>query len=100
MVAQAGVTTLTDGGEPTPSDLDGTACFADRDGFVLVNNHEIGGDEPHRVPARDGLTYDPGRRRRTTTITVDRSGTRTGESSASPGRATTAPADRRRGAPG
>ena len=79
VVAQAGVTTLTDGGEPTPSDPDGAACFAGDDGFVLINNHEIGGDEEHRVPARDGLTYDPGAGGGTTTITVDRSGTRTGE---------------------
>ncbi|MET0190489.1 MAG: alkaline phosphatase PhoX [Pseudonocardia sediminis] len=79
VVAQAGVTKLTDGGEPTPSDTDGTACFPDRGGFVLVNNHEIGGDEPHRVPTRDGLTYDPGAGGGTTNITVDRSGKRTGE---------------------
>ena len=31
-------------------------------GFTLVNNHEIGGSEANPVPARTGLTYDPGSR--------------------------------------
>ncbi|QJY49165.1 alkaline phosphatase PhoX [Pseudonocardia broussonetiae] len=79
IVAQAGVTTLSDGGEPTPSDMDGTACFATGGGFTLVNNHEIGGNEPFRVPARDGLTYDPGAGGGTTNIEVDADGERVGE---------------------
>ncbi|TNC24560.1 alkaline phosphatase PhoX [Amycolatopsis alkalitolerans] len=78
VVAEAGVTKL-DSGEPTPSDPDGTACFGDRHGFVLVNNHEIGGSEPYRVPALSGLTYDPGAGGGTTNIVVDQSGKRVRE---------------------
>ncbi|MFP5021178.1 alkaline phosphatase PhoX [Pseudonocardia phyllosphaerae] len=80
VVAEAGVTRLTDGGEPTPSDTDGTACFpGPRNGYTLVNNHEIGGDEPHRVPNRPGLTYDPAGGGGTTNVDVGRDGTRIGE---------------------
>lgn len=75
VVAQAGVTTL-ESGQPTPGDPDGTACFRDGRGSVLVNNHEIGGDEPYRVPALPGLTYDPGAGGGTTNILVDQSGKR------------------------
>jgi uncharacterized protein len=88
VVAHAGETML-DSGEPTPSDADGTAVFAGRPGhhhrdrgrggFVLVNNHEISGDEPFAVPALPGLTYDPGAQGGTTTIAVDRHGHRIGE---------------------
>jgi secreted PhoX family phosphatase len=78
IVAQAGKT-LLETGEPTPGDPDGTACFRGRRGFVLVNNHEIGGGEPHGVPALPGLTYDPGARGGTTNIEVDRHGTRVRE---------------------
>ena len=80
VVAEAGVTTLSDGGEPTPSDPDGTACFARRSGgYTLVNNHEIGGDEPHHVPNRDGLTYDPAAGGGTTNVEVGTNGERVGE---------------------
>ncbi|MDQ0379405.1 alkaline phosphatase PhoX [Amycolatopsis thermophila] len=75
VVAQAGVTKL-ETGEPTPSDADGTACFRNGRGFVLVNNHEIGGGEEFRVPALPGLTYDPGAGGGTTNIVVDRDGNR------------------------
>ncbi|GAB2975557.1 PhoX family protein [Amycolatopsis acidiphila] len=75
VVAQAGVTTL-ESGQPTPSDADGTACFRDGRGFVLVNNHEIGGGEPYGVPALPGLSYDPGAAGGTTNILVDHSGKR------------------------
>ncbi|HVW41546.1 MAG TPA: alkaline phosphatase PhoX [Amycolatopsis sp.] len=78
VVAQAGVTTL-ESGQPTPSDADGTACFRDRHGFVLVNNHEIDGSEPYKVPALPGLTYDPGAAGGTTNIVVDRDGKRVRE---------------------
>ncbi|MFC0003222.1 alkaline phosphatase PhoX [Micromonospora siamensis] len=75
IVAQAGVTTL-DGGQPTPSDADGTGCFRSPTGSVLVNNHEIGGSEPYGVPPLPRLTYDPGARGGTTTIEVDGRGRR------------------------
>ncbi|WP_435123416.1 alkaline phosphatase PhoX [Micromonospora tulbaghiae] len=75
VVAQAGAT-LLESGQPTPSDADGTGCFRGPHGSVLVNNHEIGGDEPYPVPALPGLTYDPGARGGTTTIEVDRHGRR------------------------
>ena len=79
VVARAGVT-LLESGEPTPSDADGTACFhGRRGGFVLVNNHEIGGSEPFGVPPLPGLVYDPGARGGTTTIEVDHLGNRTRE---------------------
>ncbi|MBW8484142.1 PhoX family protein [Actinomadura sp. PM05-2] len=75
VVAQAGVTRL-ESGEPTPSDADGTASFHRGDQIVLVNNHEIGGDEPYAVPALPGLTYDPGAGGGTTNIVLDRDGDR------------------------
>ncbi|MDQ4118514.1 MAG: PhoX family protein [Actinomycetota bacterium] len=80
VVAEAGVTTLSDGGEPTPSDTDGTACFPRASGgYTLVDNHEIGGGEPHRVPNRDGLTYDPAAGGGTTNVEVGANGERIGE---------------------
>ncbi|MFI6597902.1 alkaline phosphatase PhoX [Nonomuraea sp. NPDC050536] len=78
IVAEAGKT-LLESGEPTPSDADGTASFPSRNGSTLVNNHEIGGGEPYRVPALQGLTYDPGAGGGTTNIDVDRHGTRVRE---------------------
>ena len=79
VVAQSGVTKL-DSGEPTPSDPDGTACFRDgRRGFVLINNHEIGGGEPFGVPTLAGLTYDPGAHGGTTNVVTDANGKRVGE---------------------
>jgi uncharacterized protein len=79
VLAEAGVTTLSDGGEPTPSDTDGTACFAGAAGFTLVNNHEIGEDEQFRVPNRAGLTYDPGAGGGTTNIDLNAAGDRVAE---------------------
>ncbi|MFF0181491.1 alkaline phosphatase PhoX [Micromonospora sp. NPDC005223] len=58
VVAQAGAT-LLESGQPTPSDADGTGCFRGPRGSVLVNNHEIGGDEPYPVPALPGRTRLP-----------------------------------------
>ena len=79
IVAQSGVTTL-ETGEPTPSDPDGTAAFAGRHGgSVLVNNHEVGGDEPHPVPRIPGFVYDEAAGGGTTTIEVDRHGNRVRE---------------------
>jgi secreted PhoX family phosphatase len=78
IVAHAGATVL-ESGQPTPSDPDGTACFRSRTGWVLVNNHEVGGDEPFGVPPLPGLTYDAGARGGTTTIEVDAAGTRVRE---------------------
>ncbi|MGW0195555.1 alkaline phosphatase PhoX [Nonomuraea sp. NPDC003201] len=75
VVAEAGVT-LLESGEPTPSDADGTAAFPHGRGATLVNNHEIGGSEPYRVPALPGLTYDPGAGGGTTNIDVDAHGER------------------------
>jgi len=79
IVAYAGQTQLTTG-QPTPSDADGTAFFRGHRGAgALVNNHEIGGGEPYRVPALAGLTYDPGAGGGTTTIDVDHDGNRVRE---------------------
>ncbi|MFG1750991.1 alkaline phosphatase PhoX [Streptosporangium sandarakinum] len=78
IVAQAGVTRL-ETGEPTPSDPDGTGAFPHGRGTTLVNNHEVGGGEPYRVPALPGLTYDPGAGGGTTNIDVDVRGDRVRE---------------------
>ncbi|MEA2227131.1 MAG: uncharacterized protein QOF04_761 [Solirubrobacteraceae bacterium] len=80
IIAQAGVTTL-DSGEPTPSDPDGSASFVRPrgNGSVLIVNHEVGGGEPHVVPAVSGFTYDPAAGGGTTTIEVDRDGNRVRE---------------------
>ena len=76
IVAQSGVTTL-DSGEPTPSDPDGTASFPRRHGgSVLINNHEVSGSEPFRVPLAPGFVYDPAAGGGTTNIEVDRKGNR------------------------
>jgi secreted PhoX family phosphatase len=79
VVAEAGVT-LLQSGEPTPSDADGTASFArHRGGTVLVNNHEIDGSEPFKVPHLPGLVYDETAFGGTTTIEVDGAGNRVSE---------------------
>ncbi len=75
IVAETGASTLVTG-EPTPSDPDGTANFRSPTGATLVNNHEVGGDEPFRVPALPGLTYDLGAGGGTTSIEVDHDGNR------------------------
>jgi uncharacterized protein len=60
-----------------PSDPDGMGVFRGRGGgSILVSNHENIGDEPHPVPTRPGLTYDPGAIGGTSTIIVDRDGNR------------------------
>jgi len=78
IVAQTGATRL-ESGEPTPSDPDGTAFFASASGGTLVNNHEVGGSEPYRVPAFLGLTYDPGAGGGCTNIDVTAGGDRVRE---------------------
>ncbi|MDA3628325.1 DUF839 domain-containing protein [Saccharopolyspora sp. WRP15-2] len=78
IVAETGVTKL-ESGEPTPSDPDGTAIFEGDGQLVLVNNHEVGGSEPYRVPTVDGLTFDPGAGGGTTNIVVDAEGNRVNE---------------------
>jgi secreted PhoX family phosphatase len=77
IVAESGVTRL-EGGEPTPSDPDGTASFVRRggNGSVLVNNHEVNGSEPYKVPAVPGFVYDPAAGGGTTNIEVDDEGNR------------------------
>ncbi|MGW5792044.1 alkaline phosphatase PhoX [Saccharopolyspora sp. NPDC003752] len=78
IVAETGVTKL-ESGEPTPSDPDGTAVFEGDGQLVLINNHEVGGSEPYRVPTLDGLTFDPGAGGGTTNIVVDDEGNRVNE---------------------
>ncbi len=80
IVAQSGVTKLVSG-QLTPDDPDGTACFPAKSGkgSVLVNNHEIGSDEPNPVPLIDGFVYDASARGGTTNIEVDRDGRRVRE---------------------
>jgi uncharacterized protein len=77
IVAQSGVTAL-DTGQPTPSDPDGTAAFVRRggNGSVLVNNHEVSGSEPFKVPLVPGYVYDDQTGGGTTNVVVDRHGNR------------------------
>jgi secreted PhoX family phosphatase len=74
IVTRTGVT-LLESGQPTPSDPDANGVFKGRGGYTIVNNHEIGGSEPHGVPALEGYVFDPGARGGTTNIDVDRDGT-------------------------
>lgn len=99
VVAQAGAT-LLESGQPTPSDADGTGCFRGPHGSVLVNNHEIGGDEPYPVPALPGLTYDPGARGAPPPSRWTGTGGGCASTSAWPARTTTAPVASPRGARG
>ena len=80
LIAKSGDTVL-ESGQKTPDDPDGMACFVRHGGAgsVLVQNHEIGGSEPNRVPAIDGLTYDPKAGGGTTNIEVDKDGNRVRE---------------------
>ena len=73
IVSETGVTAMADG-VLTPADPDANGVFAHGSGSTIVNNHEIGGNEPFGVPALAGLTYDPGARGGTTNIDVDRDG--------------------------
>jgi uncharacterized protein len=78
IISHAGET-LLDSGEPSPSDPDGAAVFERRDGWAMVQNHEISGDETFVVPPLEGLTFDPGARGGTTTIVMDKDGNRLSE---------------------
>lgn len=73
LVSESGTTLMADG-QPTPSDPDASGVFRNGSGSTIVNNHEIGSDEPYGVPALAGLTYDPGARGGTTNIDVDQDG--------------------------
>ena len=79
VVAQSGVTRTADDGMLTASDPDANGVFANGAGSTIVNNHEIGGSEPHAVPNLAGLTYDAGARGGTSNIDVDAQGGRLGE---------------------
>ena len=80
IVAQSGVTELVSG-EKTPGDPDGTAAFVRHggNGSVLVNNHEISGNDANPVPPVPGFTYDPAQGGGTTNIEVDKDGNRVRE---------------------
>jgi secreted PhoX family phosphatase len=73
IVTETGVTPMADG-VPTPSDPDANGVFPNGNGSTIVNNHEVGSNEPFGVPALAGLTYDPGARGGTTNVDVDSDG--------------------------
>lgn len=77
IIAKTGET-LLESGHPTPSDPDGMAAFVRRGGrgSVLVNNHEVSGSEPYKVPPLPGFTFNPAAGGGTTTIEVDGDGNR------------------------
>ena len=79
VVAEAGKTTLADGGEPTPSDTDGTARVRRRQRDHPGQQPRDQGDEQFRVPVRDGLVYDPGAGGGTTNIELSGAGERVRE---------------------
>ena len=101
LVAESGVTTL-ETGELTPDNPDGTASFEGRHGgSILVNNHEIRAlrlATRCRTSTAWSTTRRPWAARRPSRST----GTATGSASTSawPAPTSTAPAARRRGAPG
>lgn len=77
-------TTLTDGGELSPSRYDGSASFPAGKGYAIITNHENGDGVNYPVaapvPHRAGLTYDSGAALGgTTTIMVSKQGERLGE---------------------
>jgi secreted PhoX family phosphatase len=77
IIAKSGSTVL-ESGEPTPSDPDAMAAFVRHGGHgtVLVNNHEVSGGEPYKVPPVEGFTFNPAAGGGTTTIEVDGHGNR------------------------
>ncbi|MFD6418833.1 alkaline phosphatase PhoX [Streptomyces sp. NPDC060194] len=71
---------LRSGEGPVPTNFDGMAAFAGRQGRVhLVRNHENRTTGRIGVPTVAGLTYDPAALGGCTTITVDRRGEVVGE---------------------
>ncbi|MBJ6635442.1 PhoX family protein [Streptomyces sp. I5] len=66
---------LRSGEGPVPSNHDGMAAFAGRQGRThLVRNHENRNTGRVPVPVIDGLTYDPEGKGGCTALTLDRSG--------------------------
>ncbi|RFU84116.1 DUF839 domain-containing protein [Streptomyces triticagri] len=66
---------LRSGEGPVPSNHDGMAAFRGKRGGVnLVRNHENRNDAKIRVPAVDGLTYDPDGLGGCTALALDRRG--------------------------
>ncbi|GAA4144026.1 alkaline phosphatase PhoX [Actinomadura keratinilytica] len=67
---------LRSGQGPVPSHHDGMAAFAGRrpGEVLLVRNHENRPNAAHRVPAVDGLTYDPEGKGGCTALEVDAAG--------------------------
>lgn len=80
VVTHAGETKL-DSGQATPALHDGTAVFDDGRNYLLIQNHEIGANDPLGVPQVAGTIYDPGvgSAGGCTVISVDRNGTNRGE---------------------
>ncbi|MFC5751352.1 alkaline phosphatase PhoX [Actinomadura rugatobispora] len=71
---------LRSGEGPVPSHADGMAAFRGRSGGVrLVRNHENRPDAEHRVPAVEGLTYDPEGKGGCTALEVSAAGRVRGE---------------------
>ena len=82
IVTQAGQTKLTSG-QPTPALHDGTAVFdgSRHNTYTLIQNHEIGANDPLGVPQVEGTVYDTGvgSAGGCTVISVDRDGNNLGE---------------------
>ncbi|MFJ6718880.1 MULTISPECIES: alkaline phosphatase PhoX [unclassified Streptomyces] len=80
VLSRAG-TPLRSGGGLVPGNCDGMAAFGagPRGGVRLVRNHENRATAALRVPAVDGLTYDPGALGGCTVLTVDPAGDLTAE---------------------
>jgi len=80
VVTHAGQTKLKSG-QPTPALHDGTAAFDAGKNYTLIQNHEIGGNDPLGVPQIPGTVYDSGvgSAGGCTVISVDRNGKNLGE---------------------
>ncbi|WP_328988551.1 PhoX family protein [Kribbella sp. NBC_01245] len=80
VVTSAGETKLKTG-QPTPGSHDGNAVFNDGRNYLLIQNHEIGGNNALGVPQIEGTVYDPGvgAAGGCTVISVDRDGRNRGE---------------------